>query len=216
MKKLVFSVVLVNLLAACGTTIHTPFDRASKSNQDATPQNTASETPKTDNVTAPEVNAQSLDKAATAETASSVDSAPKAETAAPPDAAPKAEASDVAKNDSLNDPSGSLSKRSVHFPFDADAIQDEDKSTIQAHGAFLSGHATQKVRTEGNTDERGSSEYNLALGQRRANHTRKALVLAGAKADQIEAISYGEEKPQSTGHDEISWAENRRADIVYK
>lgn len=221
MKKLVFSVVLVNLLAACGTTIHTPFDRATKSNQDAT-KNTAPETSKSDSVTTPEVNAQSLDKAATAETAAtgdtaaSADSVPKIETAAPPDAAPKAEASDVAKNDSLNDPNGSLSKRSVHFPFDADAIQDEDKATIQAQGAYLASHPAQKVRAEGNTDERGSSEYNLALGQRRANHTRKALVLAGAKVDQIEAISYGEEKPKSSGHDETSWAENRRADIVYK
>jgi peptidoglycan-associated lipoprotein len=80
----------------------------------------------------------------------------------------------------------------------------------------LASHPTKKVRVEGNADERGSSEYNLALGQRRANNTKKALVLAGAKADQIESISFGEEKPLSAGHDEASWAQNRRADINYK
>jgi peptidoglycan-associated lipoprotein len=97
-----------------------------------------------------------------------------------------------------------------------DAIQDADKQVIQAHGEYLGVHPEHKVRSEGNADERGSSEYNLALGQRRANNTKKALVLSGAHTDQIEAISYGEEKPVATGHDEESWAQNRRTDINYK
>ena len=104
----------------------------------------------------------------------------------------------------------------MHFPFDVDTIQESDKATITAHGAYLSSHTDRKISVEGNTDERGSSEYNLALGQRRANNTKKSLVLAGAKANQVEAISLGEEKPLATGHDETSWAQNRRADIKYK
>jgi len=80
----------------------------------------------------------------------------------------------------------------------------------------LGSHEDRKVRVEGNADERGSSEYNLALGQRRANNTKKSLVLGGAKAEQVEAISYGEERPQAVGHDETAWAQNRRADISYR
>lgn len=108
-----------------------------------------------------------------------------------------------------------ISTRSVFFPFDVDAVQSSDLETIQAHGAYLADHPEITVRVEGHADERGSSEYNLALGQRRANNTRKALVLAGARASQIETVSYGEEKPKALGHDEAAWAQNRRADIVY-
>ncbi|MFH0933929.1 MAG: peptidoglycan-associated lipoprotein Pal [Pseudomonadota bacterium] len=105
---------------------------------------------------------------------------------------------------------------SVYFPFDVDAVQPADRDTIQAHGAYLSKNSGAKVRVEGNADERGSSEYNLGLGQRRANNVRKALILAGAMESQIETVSFGEEKPRASGHDEESWAQNRRADIVYK
>ena len=104
---------------------------------------------------------------------------------------------------------------SVHFPFDVDALQPEDMATIQAHGAYLNKNSNARVRVEGNCDERGSSEYNLGLGQRRANNTKKALVLAGARASQIETVSFGEEKPSCTGHDEGCWSQNRRADINY-
>lgn len=122
----------------------------------------------------------------------------------------------AAKVDMLNDANSILSKRSVHFPFDVDAIQDADKAIIKAHGEYLGANPDRKIRTEGNADERGSSEYNLALGQRRANNTKKALVLSGAQAKQIEAVSYGEEKPLATGHDEAAWSQNRRADINYR
>lgn len=104
---------------------------------------------------------------------------------------------------------------SVHFPFDVDALQDADRATIQAHGQYLSKNSNAKVRVAGNCDERGSSEYNLGLGQRRANNTKKALITAGASASQIETVSFGEEKPLATGHNETAWAQNRRADIVY-
>lgn len=105
---------------------------------------------------------------------------------------------------------------SVHFPFDVDAVQAEDRATVQAHGKYLSENRDSKVRLEGNADERGSSEYNLALGQRRANNVKKLLILSGAKESQITTVSYGEEKPRATGHDEASWAQNRRVDFVGK
>ncbi|MDO8925656.1 MAG: peptidoglycan-associated lipoprotein Pal [Sideroxyarcus sp.] len=105
---------------------------------------------------------------------------------------------------------------SVHFPFDVDAVQAEDRATVQALGKYLSENRASKVRLEGNADERGSSEYNLALGQRRANNVKKLLVLSGATESQVTTVSYGEEKPRATGHDEASWAENRRVDFVAK
>lgn len=208
MKRLILSIVLINLLSACA--YFKPVKHADKAKP--APEATAEKpaTPAVENATvgsatASEVNAQTT---ATAESATSAN-ATATETA-------ESAAGAAAKADPLNDPSSALAKRSVHFPFDVDAIQDADKQTIQAHGEYLSAHAERKVRTEGNADERGSSEYNLALGQRRANNTKKALILSGAQADQIEAISYGEEKPMATGHDEESWAKNRRTDINYK
>ncbi|MBI4808441.1 MAG: peptidoglycan-associated lipoprotein Pal [Nitrosomonadales bacterium] len=105
---------------------------------------------------------------------------------------------------------------SVHFPFDVDAVQAEDRAIVQAHGKYLSENRGSKVRLEGNADERGSSEYNLALGQRRANNVKKLLVLSGARESQVTTVSYGEEKPRATGHDEASWAQNRRVDFVGK
>ena len=87
---------------------------------------------------------------------------------------------------------------------------------VQAHGLYLAGHADRKVVVEGHTDERGSSEYNLALGNRRADSVKKMLVLSGAKTGQISTSSFGEEKPRATGHNEAAWSQNRRADIVYK
>jgi peptidoglycan-associated lipoprotein len=211
MKKLILSVVLVNLLAACA--IHTPFDREAEPKKEPVAATPAPEVAKVDSATSPDVNAQTLNNTPTAETAAAADAAPKAEAAATAEAAPKAE---VSVADPLNDPASLLSKRSVHFPFDIDAVQDSDKAIIQAHGAYLASHPERKIRVEGNADERGSSEYNLALGQRRANNTKKTLVLSGAKSDQIEAISFGEEKPLATGHDEAAWSQNRRADINYK
>ncbi|HEU0282187.1 MAG TPA: peptidoglycan-associated lipoprotein Pal [Gallionella sp.] len=166
MKKLVISIILVNLLAAC-----------------------ASEKPK---------------EAAPAP-------APKAE--APkqaPAPAAKAEA------DPLNDPNSILAKRSTYYPFDVAVVQEADKPIVQAHAKYLSGHPNRKVRLEGNCDERGSNEYNLGLGQRRADGVKKMLELGGATASQLDSYSYGEEKPRCADHDEACWKQNRRTDIVYK
>lgn len=151
-----------------------------------------------------------------AETKSAPTAAAKDDASATTGAASSADTSSSKTVDPLNDPASPLAKRSVYFPFDVDAIQSDDKATIQAHGKYLSEHPGAKVRVEGNADERGSTEYNLALGQRRANNTKKALVLSGAKAAQIETVSYGEEKPRCTDHNESCWAQNRRADISYK
>jgi peptidoglycan-associated lipoprotein len=117
--------------------------------------------------------------------------------------------------DPLNDPASILAKRSVYYPFDVAAVQDADKPVVQAHANYLSGHPDRKVRLEGNADERGSNEYNLALGQRRADGVKKMLELGGAKAGQLESVSYGEEKPMAAGHDEASWSQNRRTDLNY-
>jgi len=118
--------------------------------------------------------------------------------------------------DPLNDPAGILSKRSVYFPFDVSAVQEDDKPAVLAHAKYLNEHPDRKVRVEGNCDERGSNEYNLALGQRRADNVKKMLVLGGAKASQIETASYGEEKPRCSDHDEACWKQNRRGDIKYQ
>ena len=118
--------------------------------------------------------------------------------------------------DPLNDPTSILAKRSVYFPFDVSAVQADDKPIVEAHGKYLSEHPDRKVRVEGNCDERGSNEYNLALGQRRAESVKKMLELGGAKASQIETVSYGEEKPVCTEHDEACWKQNRRSDIKYQ
>jgi peptidoglycan-associated lipoprotein len=120
------------------------------------------------------------------------------------------------ETDPLNDPNNTqLAKRSVYYPFDISAVQDNDKPTVEAHASYLAGHADRKVRLEGNCDERGSDEYNLALGQRRADGVKKMLLVGGAKAEQIETVSYGEERPKLTCHEEKCWKENRRTDLNY-
>lgn len=170
MKKLIVSIMLVNLLAAC-----------------------ASQKPKEPEAAAP---------------------APApvvAEVAPAPEPAP----APVVEVDPLNDPNNILSTRSVHYPFDVSAVQDADKPVVQAHAKYLSEHTARNVRLEGNCDERGSNEYNLALGQRRADGVKKMLVLGGANASQLESVSYGEEKPRAAGHNEAAWSQNRRTDIKY-
>ena len=120
-----------------------------------------------------------------------------------------------ASMDPLNDPSSILAKRSVYFDFDSYAVKSEYTALVEAHGKYLASHPERKVVIQGNTDERGGSEYNLALGQKRAEAVRRALSLAGAKDAQMEAVSFGKEKPKAQGSDEAAWAENRRADIAY-
>ena len=115
----------------------------------------------------------------------------------------------------LKDPKNILSKREVFFDFDSFVVKSEYQPLIEAHAKFLAANPKFKVLIQGNADERGSREYNLALGQKRAEAVKKSLLLLGAKEEQVEAVSLGEEKPRCTEHSEACWAENRRADILY-
>lgn len=124
-------------------------------------------------------------------------------------------ASSASAVDPVNDPSNILSKRSIYFDYDQYTVKEEYRSLVEAHGKFLASNPDRKVIIQGNTDERGGSEYNLALGQKRAEAVRRAMALAGARDSQMEAISLGKEKPKASGSDEAAWMENRRADIVY-
>ena len=115
----------------------------------------------------------------------------------------------------LKDPSSPLSKRSVYFDYDEFVIKDQYRSIVESHARYLQANRNAKVTIQGNTDERGTREYNIALGQKRAEALKKVMLLLGATDAQIETVSFGKEKPRSEGHDETSWTENRRADIVY-
>ena len=115
----------------------------------------------------------------------------------------------------LRDPSNILSKRSVYFDFDSYVVRDEFKPLVEAHGRYLQSNRNARMTIQGNADERGSHEYNLALGQRRADSVKRMMTLLGATDTQIETVSFGKEKPRNAGHDEVAWAENRRDDMVY-
>jgi peptidoglycan-associated lipoprotein len=115
----------------------------------------------------------------------------------------------------LRDPSSPLSKRAVYFDFDSFVVKDEYKPTIEAHARYLQQNRSARMTIQGNTDERGSREYNIALGQKRADAVKRMMTLLGAQEQQIETVSFGKEKPRGSGHDESSWAENRRDDMVY-
>lgn len=114
------------------------------------------------------------------------------------------------------DPRSEISAaRSVYFDYEVFSIKREYVSVVERHGRYLLAHPTLTIRIEGHADERGSAEYNLALGQKRAQAVAHALLLIGVPESQMEAVSWGEERPRSSEHDERAWAENRRADIVY-
>jgi peptidoglycan-associated lipoprotein len=118
--------------------------------------------------------------------------------------------------DPLNDPSGPLAKRSIYFDYDSFVVKDDFRGVVEAHSRYLTSHKNRKVVIQGNTDERGGREYNLALGQKRAEAVRRAMIALGVADSQIESVSFGEEKPKATGSDEAAYAENRRADLAYQ
>lgn len=108
-----------------------------------------------------------------------------------------------------------LDGKSVYFDFDAFVVKSEYDAMLRDQAAFMKANPGDKLVVQGNTDERGGSEYNLALGQKRAEAVRKALTVLGAPADRIEATSFGKEKPRATCHDESCWSQNRRDDFVH-
>ena len=115
----------------------------------------------------------------------------------------------------LTDPKSILSKRSIYFDYDKFEVRSDYKDLVAAHAKFLSNNRQFKMLIQGNTDERGSREYNLALGQKRADAVKKALGLLGVSESQLESVSLGEEKPSCTDASESCWSANRRGDMLY-
>ena len=115
----------------------------------------------------------------------------------------------------LKDPRNILSKRNIYFDYDQFTVKDEYKPIVEAHAKYLQANRNARAILQGNTDERGTREYNIALGQKRADAVKNLMLLLGATEIQIETVSFGKEKPRREGHDESSWAENRRVDIVH-
>jgi peptidoglycan-associated lipoprotein len=115
----------------------------------------------------------------------------------------------------LKDPASALSKRSIFYELDKADIKDEYRPILQAHGKYLAERRGTKMLVQGNCDERGSREYNIALGQRRAEGVKRMLVLMGASESQVESVSLGEEKPRCNDHSEGCWSQNRRSDMLY-
>lgn len=109
-----------------------------------------------------------------------------------------------------------LASRVIYFEYDSAKVNDESLALLEAHGNFVAGNGNVFVRLEGHADERGSREYNIALGDRRAQSVRRILLFQGASSDQIDTISYGEERPAELGHDESAWSKNRRVELVYE
>ena len=116
----------------------------------------------------------------------------------------------------LSDPKSQLAQRSIYFDLDRYEVKSDYQGLVAAHAKFLTANPGFRVLIQGNTDERGSREYNLSLGQKRADAVKRALVLLGVQDNQVESVSLGEEKPKNPGQDEAAYAENRRADILYR
>lgn len=117
--------------------------------------------------------------------------------------------------ESLNDPNSPLSQRVIYFAFDSSEVAEQDRALVAAHAAFLAANSQVQVSIEGHGDERGSREYNVGLGDHRAQSVRRMLEFQGVAPAQISTVSYGEEKPAVEGHDESAWSLNRRVELVY-
>jgi peptidoglycan-associated lipoprotein len=142
------------------------------------------------------------------------------ETAAPTDqgsldSRQGAEGQGAISSNPFEDPSNPLSKHTVYFDFDSSEIKPADREIVMAHAQYLASHPQSKVVLEGNADERGTREYNIALGERRAKSVAQLMLLQGVSQSQIDVISFGEERPIALGHDETAWSLNRRVEIIY-
>ena len=116
----------------------------------------------------------------------------------------------------LDDPATALGARTIYFELDSSEVPESQRATIEAHARYLSEHSGASITLEGHADERGSREYNIALGEQRANGVHQLMTLLGAASPQIRAISYGEERPAADGHEESAWHLNRRVEIIYR
>jgi peptidoglycan-associated lipoprotein len=119
------------------------------------------------------------------------------------------------KASELDNPTGPLSVRVIYFDYDSSEIAAQYRGAVDAHAAFLAKNSGRTVTLEGHADERGSREYNLALGERRAQSVRNMMTLQGVAATQVRTTSYGEERPAAEGSDENAWSQNRRVEIIY-
>jgi len=115
----------------------------------------------------------------------------------------------------LKDPKNILSKRIIYFDYDSFVVKDEYRAQVEAHARYLQTNRPANITLQGHTDERGSREYNIALGQKRADAVKQLMRVLGATEIQIETVSFGKEKPRADGHDETTWAQNRRVEIIY-
>ena len=115
----------------------------------------------------------------------------------------------------LEQTEGALANRTIYFEFDSAKLTSESIGILETHGNFIAGNGEVKVRLEGHADERGSREYNIALGDRRAQSVRRVLLFQGSSVEQVETVSYGEEQPVMSGHTEEAWARNRRVELIY-
>ena len=115
----------------------------------------------------------------------------------------------------LKDPSSILSKRTIYFDYDKFDVKEEYRPLVEAHAKYLRENPNAKMLIQGSADERGSREYNVALGQRRSDNVKKMLMLLGAREAQVESVSLGEEKPACGEHNEQCWAKNRRGEMLY-
>jgi peptidoglycan-associated lipoprotein len=126
-----------------------------------------------------------------------------------------AEKDDRSKMSALDDPNSPLSTRIIYFEYDSSEVQAQYRPVVEAHAAYLAANPNVSITLEGHADERGSREYNLALGERRAESVKQQMTILGASSAQIRLVSYGEERPAIDGHDEYSWSQNRRVEILY-
>ncbi|MBN4079574.1 peptidoglycan-associated lipoprotein Pal [Beggiatoa alba] len=117
--------------------------------------------------------------------------------------------------DALDDPSSLLATRVIYFDYDRSDLRSDVRAVIMAHAVYLANNSNMSITLEGHADERGTREYNIALGERRANAVERMLTLQGAAASQIRVVSYGEERPAALGHEEAAWSLNRRAEFIY-
>ena len=121
----------------------------------------------------------------------------------------------AASGSSLRDPRSPLSRREIFYDYDSFTVKDEYKPLLEAHAAYLKQNRNARIKVEGNTDERGSREYNLALGQKRSESVKRVLTLLGVADSQIDTVSFGEEKPRNPASTEAAYSENRRCDLAY-